>query len=108
MRPPADSERHKHQPITVLVDGEVSRMHITRIFQAADVADEPVVVTVKIEKLAPVPRDIEAMRVLDLGVVEALHDVFNLLFDVVWYRFACHLTPCKYACTQSTLTPIPP
>ncbi len=48
--------------ITVLVDGEVPLplIHIAIVFQAADVADVPIVVTIKIQKLT---RDIEAIRV---------------------------------------------
>ncbi len=56
--------------ITVLVDGGVPLVHIARVFQAADVADVPLVVTIKVQKLAPVTRGIEAIRILYLGFVK--------------------------------------
>jgi multidrug resistance efflux pump len=70
--------------IAVLEDGEFPLAQIAGVLQAANGTRLTVIPAIQIQVKPAVAGYIIAIRVLDLGLVETLNDLINLLPDILW------------------------
>src|SRR5262245_14183398 len=71
--------------IAVLVDGERPILHLPHVLQTTNGRETSIILPIQIEELAPVPSDIQAMRVAYDGGIKVFHSGCNVRLDRVGY-----------------------